>query len=125
MLKLFILMIGGAIGTGLRYISTSLTHKVLGYHFPWGTLAVNLSGCFLIGIAWALLEEHHINLNFKLFLFTGIFGGYTTFSAFAIENVSLVRGEQVGLALVNILATNILGLALVFAGFYAVKFFTA
>jgi len=125
MSKILLLVTGGAIGTLLRYIVSTVSQKTFGYNFPWGTMIVNLSGCFLIGIAWALIEQHHTSFYFKLFLFTGIFGSYTTFSAFAIENVNLMRGEQIGLTLVNIFTTNILGLALVFAGFYAVKLFTA
>lgn len=123
MTKIFFLGLGGALGSICRYLISALSNKTLGYNFPWGTLAVNLLGCFFIGIVWALLEEKHMSFNLKLFVFTGFFGGFTTFSAFAIENVSLMRQGAVIPSIAYIAATNILGVVLVFAGFSLVKAF--
>ncbi|MDH4028340.1 MAG: fluoride efflux transporter CrcB [Nitrospirota bacterium] len=122
MTKYIILAAGGAIGTLLRYSLSGLTHKALNSTFPWGTLSVNLAGSFIIGLLWGLFELGNLSPNARNFIFIGILGGFTTFSSFALENMNLFRDGEIRLAISNILASNILGLALVFAGFFLSKY---
>jgi len=118
MTKFIFLAAGGAIGTVLRYSLSGFTYKLFNGIFPWGTLAVNLAGSFFIGLLWGFLEIDNLSSNVRNFVFIGILGGFTTFSTFALESLNLFRDGEVRLALTNILVSNILGIALVFAGFF-------
>ena len=92
---------GGAIGSVARY---GLTGLLTTGDFPWGTFAVNLSGTFLLSVLFFYsVSRGNFPVDARVFLFTGIFGGYTTFSTFGLETVALVRGGQIGLGAVNIL----------------------
>ncbi len=122
MTKIIILATGGAIGTLLRYSVSGLTHRAVSGIFPWGTLAVNLTGSFLIGLLWGIFEVQNISSNMRTFLFIGILGGFTTFSTFALESLNLMRDNEIKLALSNVLLSNVLGILLVFAGFMASKY---
>ena len=122
MIKIISLTAGGAIGTVLRYSMSGLTHRAVSGMFPWGTLVVNLTGSFLIGLLWGIFEVQNITSNLRTFLFIGILGGFTTFSTFALESLNLMRDGEMKLALSNVLASNILGILLVFAGFMASKY---
>jgi fluoride exporter len=116
MFKNFLLVgLGGAIGSMLRYaISLLVTVK----QFPYGTFIVNIAGSFIIGAVLALsLKNELFSNNWKLFLATGICGGFTTFSAFAAENMALLQNGKYGIALMYILASLLLGIAAVVLGF--------
>ena len=76
---------GGALGSMARYLVGQLTQRLLGTGFPWGTLAANISGCFLIGIAYGLLQTAEASTP-RLFIIVGVLGGFTTFSAFGSES---------------------------------------
>ncbi|RJQ45659.1 MAG: fluoride efflux transporter CrcB [Nitrospiraceae bacterium] len=117
MTNLLSLAAGGAIGTIIRYTMSGLTYKALNSVFPWGTLCVNLTGSFIIGILWGFFDIENLSPNTRNFVFVGILGGFTTFSTFTLESFNLLRDKEIGLALANILASNILGIVLVFAGF--------
>ena len=121
MLKITLLLTGGAIGTLARYGLSGLTHKFFEGTFPLGTLIVNLSGSFLIGLIWGLWEIDNMQTNMRTFIFIGILGGFTTFSSYALETLNLFKEGEKNLALINILANNILGLFLVFLGFVAAR----
>jgi CrcB protein len=121
MTKALLVLSGGAIGSLLRYSVSGLAHKYYGAVFPYGTLAVNLIGSFLIGLLWGLFESFNISSNVRSFLFIGILGGFTTFSSYSLETLNLLRDGELKLAFANILANNILGLLLVFLGFIAAK----
>jgi len=110
-------MLGGAIGTVLRYWISGLPHKIYDGSFPWGTLVVNLVGSFLIGLFWGLMGRENIATHVRAFLFIGLFGSFTTFSTFAFESLNLIRDGNIKFAIINMLASNILGVLLVFAGF--------
>jgi CrcB protein len=87
--------------------------------FPWGTLAVNVCGCFAAGFLFYALEAPGapaVSAELRLALFTGFLGGFTTFSAFALQTLTLARGGQMSMAAVNVLASNIAGLAMVWLG---------
>lgn len=122
MFKYIMLAAGGAIGTILRYSLSGLTYKFFDGTFPWGTLFVNLAGSFAIGLLWGLFDIENISSHTRNFIFIGILGGFTTFSTFALENFSLFRDGEIRFALTNIMASNIIGIALVFAGFLLSKY---
>lgn len=122
MTKLIVLAAGGAIGTILRYSVSGMTHRFFDSTFPWGTLSVNLAGSFVIGLLWGFFEAADLSPNARNFIFIGILGGFTTFSTFALENMNLFRDGEIRLAISNLLASNILGIVLVFAGFFISKY---
>ena len=111
MLKTITLIgLGGAIGSILRYLaSTGIQNKFLSA-FPYGTLSVNISGCFLIGVLYALTERNNVTPEWSLFLITGICGGYTTFSTFSYESLSLLRNGELLYATAYISASVLLGI---------------
>src|SRR5919112_1824772 len=95
--NILLIGLGGGIGSIARY----LCHKWFTTHhpqaFPWGTFTVNIIGCFLIGIFWALAFKSFVATEtWKLFLMTGICGGFTTFSAFTLESIGLIREQKLG-----------------------------
>lgn len=109
-------MLGGAIGTGLRFGISTWVQKVLLFSFPLGILSVNMIGSFLIGFCWSLAEAFHFSIHTRAFLFTGLFGGFTTFSSFTLETMTLLKTGEYKLAFLNILLSNLLGLIAVFLG---------
>ncbi len=115
--KVLLVFIGGGIGAATRYGTTLLASKWFGPGFPWGTLIVNLGGCLLIGIVLGLAEKSSlVQPSTRLFFVTGFLGGLTTFSSYALESIVALRGSTY-LALGNIAANNLAGLALVAFGF--------
>ena len=113
--KLFLAGIGGFIGSTLRYATTGYVQQwSRSIDFPYGTLAVNLIGCFLIGFLSQLAESRGVfNSESRTFVFIGILGGFTTFSAFGNETMNLWRDGQTTLALANVAAHLVLGLGAV------------
>ena len=84
--------VGGGIGSMLRYWVQLYVSRHLTQTFPLGTLLVNISGCLLIGVFYGLsIKNTVITPDWRLFLITGLCGGYTTFSAFSLESISLFR----------------------------------
>jgi fluoride exporter len=120
MTKILLVMLGGSLGALSRYGAALLAVKLFGTRFPWGTLIVNLSGCFLIGLSFALAERgfNIMNPSVRLFFVTGYLGALTTFSTFAMETASSVRAETHLVTVANILSNNVLGLGLVFLGMW-------
>lgn len=115
--------LGGAIGSALRYSTVALTNRYHQYGaFPYGTLAVNVIGCFLIAwIGTLAAEKITLNAEVRLFIFTGILGGFTTFSAFGYETFYLFRTSHLHLAFLNILSNLFLGLGAVWLGYLIAK----
>jgi CrcB protein len=110
-------MIGGSLGAVCRYGVSLAAVRLLGPRFPWGTLTVNLAGCFLIGVVFALAERTAlISPSVRLFFVTGFLGALTTFSTYALETVTASTPATFWTAVINFLANNILGLLLVIAG---------
>jgi CrcB protein len=108
---------GGAIGSVLRYLVAMLALTWLGPAFPWGTLAVNLVGSFLIGVVQALaIEGLVLGEDARLFLSTGVMGGLTTYSAFSYESVRLLESGAWTSAALNIVFTTAACLALCVLG---------
>jgi fluoride exporter len=101
--------LGGALGSMARYACQRSLASLWPGSFPAGTFAVNILGCFLIGVIWGLsIKSFHENVNWKLFLMTGLLGGFTTFSAFTLESVGLLR-EQKNLLFILYTAGSITG----------------
>lgn len=114
------LVIGGFgfIGTIVRYAVQGGTQRLLGSAYPYGTLAVNVSGSFLVGFAATLmLERAAVSPLFRSAVLIGFCGGYTTFSALTYETFELVRTGDPARGLLNLAAHAILGLAAVWAGY--------
>lgn len=120
--KIIFAALGGAFGTILRYLTAGIAHRLFNVVFPVGTLAINLTGSFVIGLLWGLFEELSITPNARVFLFVGILGGFTTFSTYALESFSMIRDGEIKTALSYVLASNIFGIALTFTGFMISRF---
>ncbi|MBX7109342.1 MAG: fluoride efflux transporter CrcB [Chitinophagales bacterium] len=87
--------VGGFLGTVARFLSQQLVYKLYPVVFPYGTLAVNLTGCFLIGVFYAMAEKNNLlSPEWRLFLTTGFCGGFTTFSAFTYEGVQMMDNKD-------------------------------
>ncbi len=121
MVKIILLLAGGALGSLSRYAVSGLTHRYIAGIFPWGTLMVNVTGAFVIGFLWGLFEMKGLSPNTRMFLFIGFLGGYTTFSTFALESLNLIRDGDIKMAVLNIVLNNLLALILVFAGYFLSK----
>jgi len=121
MIGILLIALGGALGSVLRFGVITLTYKFFDIHFPWGTIFVNLFGCFIIGLIWGILDTYDEPKHLKLFLVTGLLGGFTTFSSFALENFNMFRAGEIKLVAANILISNIAGIFLVFVGYYLIK----
>jgi CrcB protein len=123
MTNVFLVMLGGSLGALSRYGASLLAVKLFGSRFPWGTLAVNLVGCFLIGLAFALAERGSglMSPSMRLFFVTGYLGGLTTFSTFALETTNALGAQDSMSAVLNFAANNLLGVALVLLGMWMVK----
>ncbi|MBE0414269.1 CrcB family protein [Yoonia sp.] len=106
--------LGGAFGAVLRYVVG------LGVAFPFGTLAVNVIGSFLIGVAWVLLSARGLQ-HWAPFILTGVLGGFTTFSAFSLDALRLVEAERITAAGGYVLASVILSLGACFVGLWVAK----
>lgn len=116
--KFVLVMMGGGLGSLSRYWITLLSVKLFGIRFPWGTLIVNLTGCFLIGLSFAIAERSSLmNPTVRLFFVTGFLGGLTTFSTFGYESFSAFYLGNQWMAIANVLFNNVAGLFLVFMGF--------
>lgn len=116
--NLFIVGLGGGIGSIIRYVASLLINSKL---FPYATLAVNITGSFIIGLVFALtIKEAGFSNNWKLFLATGICGGFTTFSAFSLENMGLLQNGRIGMAGTYILLSVILGILATFLGYWLI-----
>jgi fluoride exporter len=119
-LKYILLIAGGAIGTLLRYyLSELLIPNPLESKFPFGTFTVNLSGALLIGLLAGININSPMSSQIRLFLFTGVLGGFTTFSSFALESLSLLQNGKAALGIIYIFGTNIIGLLCAIIGYYS------
>ena len=110
MSKWILLFVSGGVGTMARYALAGVVYQWSGSRFPYGTLAVNLVGCFLAGILIVLSEEKFLlNPTFRLAMIIGFLGGFTTFSSFISETANLIRDGESLLALGNVLLSVCVG----------------
>ena len=117
MKNILLVGLGGGIGSIARYLCQKGVALLYPHPFPWGTFAVNLTGCFLIGIFWGInFRAFAANETWKLFLMTGVCGGYTTFSAFSLEGIGLLKEQRTGLFFLYVGGSVALGLLATYAG---------
>jgi len=118
MMKIMVIGAGGAVGSILRYLISGYVQQLTkSVGFPYGTLAVNVLGCFVIGALFYLADTRGVfSSEVRSFIFIGVLGGLTTFSTFGNETMILVRDAQHGLALANIAANLLLCLGAVWLG---------
>lgn len=115
--KWLCLLIGSIAGGFARYIFAGVVYDAAGSDFPYGTLAVNLTGCFLIGLFDSWSESKFLlGPNTRILLMTGFCGAYTTFSTFILETSHLARAGETGRALANVLISVLAGFLLFRAG---------
>lgn len=107
--------LGGAIGASGRYLTGVAAVRLLGHGFPWGTLIVNVIGSFLMGVLVVVMAQK-FGTRFAPFLMTGLLGGFTTFSAFSLDALTLYERGQTGLAAGYVLASVLLTLSAIFLG---------
>jgi fluoride exporter len=119
MKQIALVALGGCIGSVVRYKLGAwiLHHHSLDWRFPLGTFAVNVLGCLVAGILAGLVERQDMfTADTRIFLFTGCLGGFTTFSAFGIETVFLLRRGELWIALAYSLSSVFCGIALLWVG---------
>lgn len=116
--KLIAVAFGGGIGALMRYLIFFYFERFHKSIFPWPTLIVNLVGALLIGFLWGYFDRVYVSPGFRMFIFIGILGSFTTFSTFAFDILSMVNDGHFKNLVVYLLASNILGIGLAFFGFY-------
>ncbi len=123
MIKLFFTVgLGGAIGSLMRYGAGVLITRSTSYAFPVSTFIVNVTGCFLIGLFYALAQRYTwFSTDWRLFFVTGLCGGLTTFSAFAYENIKLLQSGNTMYFLLYTAGSFVLSLLAVVAGINVIK----
>ena len=115
--KWLLVMVGGSLGAASRYGIGLLTARLWGTGFPYGTMVVNLAGCFVIGLLFALADRSRLlTPDVRLLLITGYLGALTTFSSFSVETVNAARAGLLLQAVTNVLFNNIGGLTLTYLG---------
>ncbi|MES3099590.1 fluoride efflux transporter CrcB [Sphingomonas faeni] len=121
MLPLLYVMVGGAVGSGARYLTGRAMLSLLGPDYPFGTLAVNLIGGLLMGVLVGVLARNTASETWRLLLGVGVLGGFTTFSAFSLDVVTMIERGAIGVAFGYVLVSVIGSIAALFAGLSAVR----
>jgi CrcB protein len=123
MKPLLLVAFGGAFGSVARFLLSGWAlHHAVSWRFPIGTFVVNVVGCLAVGILGGLVVKHDLlSGDARIFLFTGVAGGFTTFSAFGLETFYLLRRDELLVAGAYVAASVVVGLAAVWLGFAAVS----
>jgi fluoride exporter len=120
--KILAVGIGGCLGSIARYWLSGVVQRYSSGEFPYGTMAVNVLGCFVLGCLMGLVEYRQLfGPNARLLVTTGMMGGFTTFSTFGYETFGLLRDRQYLPALGNVTVSVVLGIAAVIAGWFLAK----
>lgn len=115
--KILLLMTAGAVGTLARYALAGLVQRSLGVWLPWGTLAVNVVGCFAAGLLWTLFERRWaIPAEARTIVLVGFMGAFTTFSAYILESGLMLRAADWNGAILYIFLQNAVGLVALWGG---------
>lgn len=117
------LVLGGSVGTFLRYSTYKFTERYITINLAWATFFVNMSGSLIIGFLWGFLDLEKLSPTTKNFLFVGILGSYTTFSNYTLDSLKYFKDGHIQQALGHILIHNVLGIFFVFAGYLLAKQF--
>lgn len=125
MLATFLVFLGGGIGASIRHGVNLLSASVFGISFPWGTFIINVLGSFLIGVvaAWFAFRSDAASQSLRLFLTTGILGGFTTFSAFSLDFAMLAERGELMQGVAYVVGSVVLSLAAIFLGLFLVRSF--
>lgn len=117
-MTILLIALGGALGSVARYLTSLAVLRLTNPYFPYGTFAVNIIGSLVFGTIVGL-AQHRVPLSAELraFLLVGLMGGFTTFSTFAFDSMTLLREGQTGLALINMLGQLVLGVVALWAAF--------
>ncbi len=119
MTRFLIVCVGGFFGTGARYALNGLVSRQFGETFPWGTLAVNVIGSFAIGVIFVGTGPDSpllVSASTRQFLMAGVLGGFTTFSSFSVQTLTLLREGEVGSATLNVVLSVVVCLVAAWAG---------
>jgi CrcB protein len=117
MMNILLVFIGGGLGAAARYLLQGAVYRFTGSAFPYGTIVVNVLGCFLIGLLMSSLEERFLAAPpLRIFLTIGILGGFTTFSSFSYETMVLLREGDLMAGGLNIIASMVLCLGATWLG---------
>lgn len=119
MKSILLVALGGAIGSVTRFkLSGLVLHHTSNWRFPAGTFAVNVIGCFVAGVlAGMAVKQDVFTPEARVFLFTGMLGGFTTFSAFGLETLLLLKRGEAGVAIANAVVSIAVGLAVAWLGY--------
>ncbi len=113
--------LGSFIGGTSRYLLSKLIQVQFTTVFPFGTFAVNVVGCFLIGLVFGWSSKNYLEPTWQLFLTTGVLGGFTTFSAFSMETVTMMNAGQTTTAIFYVVLSVVVGLAGTVAGYALIR----
>lgn len=121
-IKIVLIALAGAFGTLSRYFIGGAVHRFAGVSFPWGTLIINLTGCFFVGLLWTLFESRFpVTSQTRTIVLVGFFGAFTTFSTFIFETEQLLSSSQWMYAIFNITLQNIGGIIALFSGVFIAR----
>jgi CrcB protein len=121
-LRITLVGLAGLAGTLCRYWLSGAVGRRYGETFPAGTLAVNVIGCFLIGFLYFMFDERYVaGPTARTVVLVGFLGGFTTFSSYGLQTFTLLRDGEVAYAAANVVASNLLGLLMVWAGYALAK----
>ena len=122
MYNLVLVAIGGAVGSSLRHLVNVAAMRLVGSNFPWGTMVINIAGSFAMGVFIEMLgRRFNASNELRLFVATGILGGFTTFSAFSLDFAVLWERGAVGQALAYAAGSVVISLLALFAGLWFVR----
>jgi CrcB protein len=123
MFATFLIFLGGGIGAAMRHGVNLLSASLFGVSFPWSTFIINILGSLLIGVAagWFAFKSDAASQSLRLFLTTGILGGFTTFSAFSLDFALLAERGELAQGVLYVVGSVALSLIAVFAGLYLVR----
>jgi CrcB protein len=121
-MRILLVGLAGFVGTLCRYWLAGALARRYGEAFPWGTLAVNVAGCFLAGFLFFTLRERFAaGETTQAVVLVGLLGGFTTFSSYGLQTFTLLRDGEFGYAALNVAASNLLGLLMVWVGYALAK----